>query len=276
MLARIDVDSKKENYSNIWSKVDNVNGRYTELYKIFQDLIDAVDEYNPDDPNSLTAVQAAYNRVNDRYEDGANGIQSHTQIEFNFPKDLAAITENISPYNSYEPVDYSKDVSDESGWGSKNDNKSTVLSTYYDLATYVDAFENELYDDMIPQINYLAYVINNYISVYKLYTQFGAMKIYSEPASNNISVDKNDNYSPERQKQARIDELWNNYNETYYKAMRALAQAISLYDSKLEGAMRSYDTQSVLYFNNVVDSVTPANMLGIRDGKIRKTYTSNR
>ena len=276
MLARIDVDSKKENYSNIWSKVDNVNGRYTELYKIFQDLIDAVDEYNPDDPNSLNAVQAAYNRVNDLYEDGANGIQSHTQIEFNLPKDLAAITENISPYNSYEPVDYSKDVSDESGWGSKNDNKSTVLSTYYDLATYVDAFENELYDDMIPQINYLAYVINNYISVYKLYTQFGAMKIYSEPASNNISVDKNDNYSPERQKQARIDELWNNYNETYYKAMRALAQAISLYDSKLEGAMRSYDTQSVLYFKNVVDSVTPANMLGIRDGKIRKTYTSNR
>ena len=58
--------------------------------------------------------------------------------------------------------------------------------------------------------------------------------------------------------------------------MRALAQAISLYDSKLEGAMRSYDTQSVLYFNNVVDSVTLANMLGIRDGKIRKTYTSNR
>lgn len=115
MLARIDVDSKKENYSNIWSKVDNVNGRYTELYKIFQDLIDAVDEYNPDDPNSLNAVQAAYNRVNDLYEDGANGIQSHTQIEFNFPKDLAAITENISPYNSYEPVDYSKDVSDESG-----------------------------------------------------------------------------------------------------------------------------------------------------------------
>ena len=144
------------------------------------------------------------------------------------------------------------------------------------MATYVDAFENELYDDMIPQINYLACVINNYIFVYKLYTQFGAMKIYSEPASNNISVDKNDNYSPERQKQARIDELWNNYNETYYKAMRALAQAISLYDSKLEGAMRSYDTQSVLYFNNVVDSVTPANMLGIRDGKIRKTYTSNR
>ena len=265
MLARIDVDSKKENYSNIWSKVDNVNGRYTELYKIFQDLIDAVDEYNPDDPNSLNAVQAAYNRVNDLYEDGANGIQSHTQIEFNFPKDLAAITENISPYNSYEPVDYSKDVSDERLWEIC---KSIGIDHF--IKTLPGGMKSEV------GINYLAYVINNYISVYKLYTQFGAMKIYSEPASNNISVDKNDNYSPERQKQARIDELWNNYNETYYKAMRALAQAISLYDSKLEGAMRSYDTQSVLYFNNVVDSVTPANMLGIRDGKIRKTYTSNR
>ncbi|MDD3333970.1 MAG: LPXTG cell wall anchor domain-containing protein [Eubacteriales bacterium] len=160
----------------------------------------------------------------------SNPTNNHTGYSFNFDEDLFTLCLLISPYSYSVSVPTDAQPSDASKWGGKTSSTPTFLETLYALLVDTYPYEHQVYDQMVLGMNQVAAYVNTYLSVLRMYTEFGAQLI-------NIDANKS-----EDQKRTDFNKLWTNFNNRSYRALRALEQAISLYGNELAGYMRAYDT----------------------------------
>ena len=219
----------RNNYDSYHNQLVSFYNRYLGVYNDFLAMTEALDAYTKDPSESrLKTLRLSYEKVEGFYN---NASDSHTGTEFNFTSDLNAALQLISPYPATQTVNADIAVSDKRGWGS-----STGSTTFLDaLRTYLldgYAFEHDIYSNMKSGMNEAAGYLSIYLSAYRLYTEFGAQRINSDPALT------------EKEKQNQINTLWNDFSNNSYRAMRGIEQMMSLYNADLAGYMREYDVDS--------------------------------
>ncbi len=167
-----------------------------------------------------------------------------------FTDDAEKLTSLLSSYdysngmNGTAPY-YSYDPGDKSHWGDiKGGN--TVIENYYDLLSTSCAFDHEMVQNMTAEYNYLAGITSQFIEAYTMYLSYYAQMVYAESS---------DDIMAERNKQSAIDLAWQEYDRCCYMLLRALAQMIDLHGDRINGAMRSYDVDTTIYFNNARDHI---------------------
>ncbi len=268
-LTELQEDINKTTYDTKATELNELKGSYTTVLSYYQQLISAINNYseNPTSAN-LNAVRSAYSSLDDLYEK-ANGINDNIAVSFNFTNDCNTLAGLLSSYPATQPVDFSKDVSDSSAWGSKG-SSSTYVTSFYDVIKTKDAFDHEYYQDITSQYNNAAFTAYQYLQAYEFYVTYAAQKIYSTPYDKlGISQIKN-----ERQKQDYVDKLWAGYDKAAYIINRAMAQMLSEYDDKLAGAMRPYDIDSTMYIK-AEDSIKPYEYyLGAHNQDVRPDFGS--
>ena len=260
----------KDNYTTQKGKLDSIKNVYANVINLFYTLNTKAQKVDLNDQNSIKELQIAYDSLNEIYE-VANGITTRTGLEFNFSTDADTIAGIISAYPYSAAMDYSVDPGDKSSWN--EDEKSdvpTMIDYYYQSLKYSDAFDHEYYRDMSAQYTYVAGVVSNYLEAYNLYVSYAAQLIYA----GNVDGITND-----RDKQREVDKLWDGYNKKCYVLLRALAQMMDGYDSKLSGVMREYDINTVIHFDNIKESINSGGVYEERmnDRKeSKRKKTSNR
>jgi len=236
----------KDNYTAQKSKLDTVKNVYANVINLFHNLNNAAQNVDVNNQDSIKALSTAYDSLNDIYE-AANGITTHTGLEFNFSTDANTIAGIISAYPYSAGVDYNVDPSDKSVWNENGKSDvPTMIDYYYQSLKYSDAFDHEYYRDMSAQYTYAAGVVSNYLEAYNLYVSYASQLIYSGNAAG---------ITDDRDKQRMIDKLWEGYNKECYVLLRALSQMMDGYDSKLSGVMREYDINTVIHFDNIKESI---------------------
>lgn len=204
--------------------------KYLYIYNDYMDLAEAVLAYSDDmTAENLDKVDQCYYYISQFYE---TDTDPHTSTEFNFESDLSSFLIAISPYNYGQAIDYSVDPSDESAWGSKSGG-DTFLDAAHDYFTAGYAFEDDIYASMVACLNEATAYVATYLTVYRLYVEFGTQQISSDPSV--TDADK------------KVTALWDGYNKCAYMAMRGLAQMFSLYEDELMTLMRPYDRDVTLY-----------------------------
>ncbi len=236
----------KDNYTAQKSKLDTVKNVYANVINLFHNLNNAAQNVDVNNQDSIKALSTAYDSLNDIYE-AANGITTHTGLEFNFSTDANTIAGIISAYPYSAGVDYNVDPSDKSVWNENGKSDvPTMIDYYYQSLKYSDAFDHEYYRDMSAQYTYAAGVVSNYLEAYNLYVSYASQLIYSGNAAG---------ITDDRDKQRMVDKLWEGYNKECYVLLRALSQMMDGYDSKLSGVMREYDINTVIHFDNIKESI---------------------
>ena len=245
-LDAITEQTLKDNYSNKKESLDRLKNVYANVINLFHKLNEKAQAVDLDKPDTINELRKAYDDLNDIY-DVANGITTHTGLEFNFSTDADTIAGLISAYPYSAKVDYNYDPSDKSVWDESNKSDvPTMIDYYYQSLKYSDAFDHEYYRDMSAQYTYAAGVVSNYLEAYNLYVSYAAQLIYSGQVSDLTS---------DRDKQKEVDRLWDGYNQKCYVLLRALSQMMDGYDSKLSGAMREYDINTTIHFDNIKESI---------------------
>ena len=245
-LDAITEQTLKDNYSNKKESLDRLKNVYANVINLFHKLNEKAQAVDLDKPDTINELRKAYDDLNDIY-DVANGITTHTGLEFNFSTDADTIAGLISAYPYSAKVDYYYDPSDKSVWDESNKSDvPTMIDYYYQSLKYSDAFDHEYYRDMSAQYTYAAGVVSNYLEAYNLYVSYAAQLIYSGQVSDLTS---------DRDKQKEVDRLWDGYNQKCYVLLRALSQMMDGYDSKLSGAMREYDINTTIHFDNIKESI---------------------
>ena len=239
----------RTNYEAKKRQLNDISEDYTYVIGLFQKFNQAVQKADVNDKQSMDDLRIAYESLSTIYE-SANGITTHTKVTFNFANDAQTIASLISSY-PYSQVDYSYDVGDKNGWNLGNNNtggdSSTLITDYYQMISYSDAFDHEIYRDMSALYSYVAGVVSTYLEAYNMYISFATQLIYAGETEEAIS---------DRDKQKTVDSLWTDYNYYCYMVTRALAQMVDKYDSKLSGVMREYDINTTIHFDNVRETLT--------------------
>lgn len=245
-LDAITEQTLKDNYSNKKDTLDRVKNVYANVINLFHKLNEKAQLVDLNKPDTINELRKAYDDLNEIY-DVANGITTHTGLEFNFSTDADTIAGLISAYPYSAEIDYNVDPSDKSVWNeSGKSDVPTMIDYYYQSLKYSDAFDHEYYRDMSAQYTYAAGVVSNYLEAYNLYVSYAAQLIYSGQVSGLTS---------DRDKQKEVDRLWDGYNKKCYVLLRALSQMMDGYDSKLSGTMREYDINTTIHFDNIKESV---------------------
>ena len=224
-LASIIDNQLKDAFNEKNDKARAFYEKYNDISNVYKDLISALEDYanDPSDINKSN-LEIDYKKVEDFYT-----AQRDSKGTLDFKKDLDSFLGVISPYSYSQPISYDAQPFDSSKWGEKSDKIPTYLSTYYDVAVNSSPFEHQVYDEMTNAINQIACYVNTYMTALRLYTEFGVQSIGTDP---NLEEDE---------RKLQITQLWDDFNNNSYRAMRGLEQMISLYQDELSTYMRSYD-----------------------------------
>ncbi len=251
LTAKLDAVTEqnlKDNYTAKKKELSDINDRYVKVISLFEDFNNKAQAVDLNDPQSINDLRLAYDSLNSIYET-ANGITTHTGLQFNFSDDVTGIASIISAYSPTYNVDDNISnniaIDNKDGWGSRS-NGPSMIDYYYDSIMYSDAFDHEVYSDMSAQFSYAAGIASTYLEAYSLYVSYAAQRIYEGNA---------EGITTERDKQRMVDNLWKDYDKASYIINRALVQMIDDYDSKLSGIMRGYDINTTIHYDNIKDSI---------------------
>ena len=248
----------------------NINDHNLYIIGVFNEFSNAVDAADIDKKDTIKTLAEKYEALMKIY-DAPNGITTRTTMTFNYADDAQSIANLISTYsptkNLQENIKNGVDVGDKSGWG-ESSGSDTIITTFYKLLPYYDAFDHEYFRDMTAQYNYALGIVANYMESYNLYVSYAAQLIYAG-AIDDLDVN-------ERSKQMKVDGLWKDYDECCYMLMRALAQMVDEYDSKFSGIMREYDVNTSIHFDNVKDSIKGSNIVSGVTGQYRAVFESKK
>ena len=271
-LQKIDQKISRTNYNNCINNLEEINGDSGFVIGKFNALIYAVNQYDANNADSIRALRLAYDDLYSIYERTTAGYMGKT---FSFTDDAEKLASLLSSYdysngmNGTAPY-YSYDPGDKSHWGDiKGGN--TVIENYYDLLSTSCAFDHEMVQNMTAEYNYLAGITSQFIEAYTMYISYYAQMAYAESYDDMVD---------ERNKQSSVDLAWQEYDRCCYMLLRALAQMIDLHADRMNGAMRSYDVETTIYFNNIRDSI---NAISVENDRTNHTnrrfdheYVSNR
>lgn len=219
----------RNNYDSYHNQLVSFYNRYLGVYNDFLSMTEALDAYTKDPSESrLKTLRLSYEKVEGFYD---NASDVHTGTEFNFTSDLNTVLQLISPYPATQTINADIAASDKSGWGSST-GSTTFLNALHTYLLDGYAFEHDIYSNMKAGMNEAAGYISVYLSAYRLYTEFGAQRINFDPSLN------------EKEKQNKINTLWNDFSTNSYRAIRGIEQMMSLYSADLAGYMREYDVDS--------------------------------
>lgn len=233
-IQELQTSVDRNNYDGYHDQMVNFYNKYLGVYNDFTVLVDALETYcdDPSDSN-YKALQTAYRTVEKFYTTTSD---PHTGTEFNFTSDLTNYLQVISPYPANQIVDFTVKSSDDSAWG-----VSTHSTTYMDaLYTYLTdgyAFEHDVYSNMTYGINEAVSYIAVYTNAYRMYVEFGAARINTNPTLT------------ESERQKKLDDLWNDFNKNSYRAYRGVEQMASLYAGELRSYMQPRDVDYKLAMN---------------------------
>ena len=187
---------------------DSVGGKQRELR--------AVDAADIDKKDTIKTLAEKYEALMKIY-DAPNGITTRTTMTFNYADDAQSIANLISTYsptkNLQENIKNGVDVGDKSGWG-ESSGSDTIITTYYKLLPYYDAFDHEYFRDMTAQYNYALGIVANYMESYNLYVSYAAQLIYAG-AIDDLDVN-------ERSKQMKVEKARNQAIENGVRDMLRL------------------------------------------------------
>ena len=272
-LDQIDQKISRSDYNECINDVRDVDSDSDFIIGKFTTLLTTVDKLDADDQQSIKALQLAYEDLYSIYESNTNPGSNPNYLgkQFNFTKDAEKLASLLSTYNySYTrsgTIDYSIDPADKGeydrssnsykNWGSIVGGK-TVIENYYDILKLSCAFDHEFTSCMTSQYNYLSGVASKFIEAYALYVSYYAQLVYSETS---------DDPEIERNKQKNLDLIWQEYDRCTYIILRALAQMVDLHSDRLNGAMREYDLNNLVYFNGVKDKINAVSVMNSVDDR---------
>lgn len=230
-IQKLQTSVDRNNYDGYHNQLVSFYNKYLGVYNDYAALTNALHTYATEPTGEhLEALRLAYQTVENFYNTTSD---PHTGKEFNFNSDLNQFLQAISPYPATQAVHPDLEISDRSGWGNST-GSTTYLNALYTYLTDGYAFEHDVYTNMTAGINEAAGYLSTYLSAYRLYVEFGAAQINSDPSLS------------ETEKQNKISSIWNDFSNASYRGMRGVEQMMSLYHKELSGYMRPYDFEYTL------------------------------
>ena len=260
----------KNEYNNCMDAIMDIEGDSQFVTGKFSALLGAVDALDANNPKSVKDLQLAYADLYDIYESNHN--PDFIGKKFNFTNDAEKLASLLSTYSYSNPIDYSIDPADKGKYDSDEESYQywggvkggqTVIENYYDILKLACAFDHEMTSCMTAQYNYLSGVAGRFIEAYTLYVSYYAQLVYSQTS---------DDPEVERNKQKDLDLVWKEYDRCVYMIMRALAQMVDLHNDRLQGSMREYDLNNLVYFNGVKDKINAISVMNSVDDRNCKFY----
>lgn len=257
-IQKLQTSVDRNNYDGYHNQLVSFYNKYLGVYNDYASLTNALNTYATEPTSEhLEALRLAYQTIENFYNTTSD---PHTGKEFNFNSDLNQFLQVISPYPATQAVHADLEVSDRSGWGNST-GSTTYLNALYTYLTDGYAFEHDVYTNMTAGINEATGYLSTYLSAYRLYVEFGAAQINSDPSLG------------EAEKQNQISSLWNDFSNASYRGMRGIEQMMSLYHKDLSAYMRPYDFEYTLKMNYTSQKNYSVKMLNADDRWVTCNYT---
>lgn len=236
-LKKIDQDTKKEQLVSVQNYlVKDFYVEYEGVVLAYQNLFDALANYNSASVDSKKSLQTAYQNLYNYYDEDPNSGTS-TIAEYN--KDLREFLLVISPYDPNYVPRSSADKNAVDDWGDKLPGiNKTYLDYVYEYLNSVTGFENNIYDGLSSAINEVSAIGSEYVQAYRYYAELETMMISSDASLSESEI------------RSKTEYVWENFNTASWLLQRGINQMCSLYEDEVNTYMRSYDTLINMEINN--------------------------
>lgn len=271
-IAKVDVEIKKEELQDDWKELSDFSGTYQGVLDTFDELTTALQTYADHAASGeLTdadeqELRYAYGKVKDFYAASSTDIDTHADMEFNFYTDLMTYLEMLSPYYPTQALPSSGDLTDESLWGDKVNDKEAYVDHLYKYYSSGNASEDEVYEGVAAGINEAITPLTIYLTAYRIYTEY-EVQIYLTDATITDETDRD----------ALVYEAWNDYYIAQNRIVRTIEQMLSFCHGYLDNYMRPYDVSQKIHMSYSSSGSHPLykNFLGsVEYGTLYASYTS--